>query len=218
MPISLAVIALLVWAGGQALPDSPATLAGNVQKRYATVRDFSADFVHAYRGGVLRTEAVERGKVVIKKPGRMRWEYTSPERKLFVSDGTRLYAYVPEDRQVTISEVPGDDRASTSAMFLAGRGDLTRDFDSSFDASLDAPAGTVALKLTPRQPEAEYDWIVLVLDRASLQIRQLITADAQGGRSTFAFSNLRENTNPADQTFVFTVPRGVDVITADRIR
>jgi outer membrane lipoprotein carrier protein len=218
VPISLAVIALLVWAGGQAPPDSPSRLAEDLQKRYATVRDFSADFVHSYRGGVLRTEAVERGTVIVKKPGKMRWEYTSPERKLFVSDGTRLYAYVPEDRQVTISEVPGNDRASTSALFLAGRGDLTRDFDSSIDASLDTPAGTVALKLTPRQAEPEYDWLVLVIDRASLQIRQLITADAQGGRSTFAFSNLRENTNPADRTFAFTVPRGVDVITTDRIR
>jgi outer membrane lipoprotein carrier protein len=218
VPTSLAVIALLLWAGSQAPPDPPAKLAGDLQKRYATIRDFSADFVHSYRGGVLRTEAVERGKVVIKKPGKMRWEYTAPERKLFVSDGTRLYAYVPEDRQVTISEVPRDDRASTSALFLAGRGDLTRDFDASIDASVDTPANTVALRLTPRQPEAEYDWLVLVLDRASLQIRQLITADAQGGRSTFAFSNLRENTNPADQTFAFTVPRGVDVITADRIR
>ena len=216
MLISLAAIALGLLAGAQSPPESAVDLAAAVQKRYATVRDFSADFVHSYRGGVLRTEAVERGTVVVKKPGKMRWEYRTPERKLFVSDGTRMYAYIPEDRQVTVSSVPTGDHASTSALFLAGRGDLNRDFRPSLDTGVDAPAGTVALKLTPAKPEAEYDWLVLVLDRTSLQIRQLITADAQGGRSTFVFSNLRENTNPADQVFAFTIPRGVDVIYADR--
>ncbi|RPJ84431.1 MAG: hypothetical protein EHM13_04315, partial [Acidobacteria bacterium] len=59
----------------------------------------------------------------------------------------------------------------------------------------------------------EYDWLVLVLDRQSLQIRRLVTADAQGGTSTFAFSRIRENVGLPDKTFTFTIPRGVDVIT-----
>jgi outer membrane lipoprotein-sorting protein len=41
----------------------------------------------------------------------------------------------------------------------------------------------------------------------------LITADRQGGTSTFVFANLRENTGTADKEFVFSIPRGVDVIT-----
>ena len=212
------MVALALLGGAQAPPEPAESLARAVQQRYATVRDFSADFVHSYRGGVLRTEAVERGTVIVKKPGRMRWEYTSPERKLFVSDGSRLYAYVPEDRQVTVSNMPDEDHASTAILFLAGRGDLTRDFIPSIEAAMDTPRGTVALKLTPRQPEIEYEWLVLVVDRASLQTRQLITADAQGGRSTFVFTNLRENIDPADRTFAFIIPRGVDVITTDRIR
>ncbi len=218
MLISLAAVAFGLWIGVQAPPDEAIALARSLQDRYGTVRDFSAEFVHSYRGGVLRTQTVERGTVVIKKPGRMRWEYTSPERKLFVSDGRRMYAYIPEDKQVTVSPVPEDGHASTSAQFLAGRGNLVRDFVPAIETAMDTPADGVALRLTPRQPEAEYDWLVLVLDRRTLQIRQLVTADAQGGRSTFVFSKLRENTNPPDRTFSFTIPRGVDVITTDRIR
>jgi len=56
---------------------------------------------------------------------------------------------------------------------------------------------------------------VLVVDRASLQWRMLVTTDRQGGTSTFAFTNLRENTGVPDREFVFTIPRGVDVITDD---
>ena len=60
---------------------TPETLARALQQRYQGIRDFSADFVHTYRGGVLRTQTTERGAVLVKKPGLMRWVYTAPERK-----------------------------------------------------------------------------------------------------------------------------------------
>ena len=63
------------------------------------------------------------------------------------------------------------------------------------------------------KPEREYETLVLVVDRASLQWRMLVTTDRQGGTSTFAFANLRENAGVPDREFVFTIPRGVDVIT-----
>ena len=63
------------------------------------------------------------------------------------------------------------------------------------------------------KPEREYETLVLVVDRTTLQWRMLVTADRQGGTSTFAFTNLRENTGVPDREFVFTIPRGVDVIT-----
>ena len=44
--------------------------------------------------------------MLIRKPGRMRWAYTAPEEKLFVSDGVKMYAWVPADRQVTVSSMP----------------------------------------------------------------------------------------------------------------
>jgi outer membrane lipoprotein carrier protein len=60
-----------------------------VQQKYDRVKDFTADFTHTYEGGVLKKKSTERGTVQIKKPGRMRWEYTAPEKKTFVSDGRR---------------------------------------------------------------------------------------------------------------------------------
>ena len=63
---------------------SPEALAKALQQRYQGVRDFSADIVHTYRGGVLRTQTTERGRVLVKKPGLMRWTYTAPEQKEFV--------------------------------------------------------------------------------------------------------------------------------------
>jgi outer membrane lipoprotein carrier protein len=195
-------------------PQPTATeLAQALQRKYDDIRDFSADFVHRYRGGVLKREAVERGTLLVKKPGKMRWEYTAPEKKLFVSDGRTMYSYLPEDRQVLVSAVNSDELASTPALFLAGRGSLTRDFDVSFT---EPPAylGTAsrALKLVPKTPQDEYEWLVLSVDPKSLALRGLLAMDTQGGTSSFVFTNLKENIATTDEKFVFTPPRGVEVI------
>lgn len=190
--------------------DTAGELARALQQRYRGIRDFSADFVHTYRGGVLRTQTTERGTVLIKKPGLMRWVYTSPEKKEFVSDGRKVYSYIPADRQVMVTTVPLEDQATTPALFLAGKGDITRDFTATY---AEAPAGSSALKLTPRRPEAEYEYLTVTLSPQTLQIRALTTRDRQGGDSTLTFSNLKENQGLSDKQFAFRIPRGVDVIT-----
>jgi outer membrane lipoprotein carrier protein len=195
---------------------SPDSLARALQQRYQGIRDFSADFVHTYRGGALRTQTTERGRVLIKKPGLMRWTYTAPEQKEFVSDGHKVYSHIPADKQVIVTTLPPDDQATTPALFLAGKGDIARDFTAAY---ADSPVpGTTALKLTPRRPEPEYEYLVVALDPATLQMRGLTTRDLQGGDSTLTFSNLKENQGISDKEFTFRVPRGVDVIDDDKTR
>ena len=67
------------------------TIATQVQARYDRIRDFSADFTQEADSGVLRKKLVERGIVQVKKPGKMRWDYKAPEKKIFVSDGLEIY-------------------------------------------------------------------------------------------------------------------------------
>jgi outer membrane lipoprotein carrier protein len=190
---------------------SPDALARALQKRYQGIRDFSADFVQTYRGGVLKTQSREEGTVSIKKPGRMRWTYVKPEKKEFVSDGTKVYSYIPLDQQVIVNPVPPANEATTPALFLAGNGDIVRDFTAT--AADPAVPGTVAVKLTPRKSDPEFEYLVVSVDPRTLQIRALTTLDQQGGQSTLIFNNLKENTGTSDKEFAFRVPRGVDVIT-----
>jgi outer membrane lipoprotein carrier protein len=212
LPI-ITLVALLAGAlPGHSQPQAAGDLARNLQRKYEQVRDFAADFEHTYEGGMLKRKVTEKGTLLVKKPGMMRWTYTTPEKKEFVSDGRTLYSYVPEDRQVVVSAVPPADEAGSPVLFLAGKGNILRDFTPSSPSVPDIGAAEVALKLVPTAPQREYDWIVLVLDRATLQIRRLVTTDAQGGTSTFVFTRLRENVGLPDGTFAFTIPRGVDVI------
>lgn len=205
--VALMAAPLLVYA--QAQP-SAEEVGRAVQRHYDQVKDFTADFTHTYQGGVLKKTITERGTVQIKKPGRMRWEYTSPERKTFVSDGRKIYSYVPADRQVVVADMPKEDEATTAVLFLAGKGDVTRDFSVAFTTG--GSGDTWAIRLEPRRKQRDYDWLVLVVDRRSQQIRRLTSADQQGGTSTFDFTNYRENTGLSDKIFAFTIPRGVDVI------
>ena len=205
-----------VTASAQTAPRTPSELAAALQKKYDSVRDFSADFVHTYRGGVLRKEISEKGRVVVRKPGKFRWDYSSPEIKQFVSDGVKVYSYVPQDKQVIVTTVPQDDTASTPALFLAGKGNLGRDFTAaSAPLPPGAPAGAQALKLVPKTPQRDYESLVLVVDPVSFALRGMVTTDAQGGTSSLMFSNLKENVGAADKDFEFRMPRGVDVVTDD---
>jgi outer membrane lipoprotein carrier protein len=210
------VVLVLLAAAAVAQPASrpPAVeTARALQEKYDRVRDFSADFTHRYEGGVLKKKLTERGTVEVKKPGRMRWDYTSPEKKLFVSDGRKIYSYVPADKQVIVSTVPPDDEATTAVLFLAGKGNLARDFNVTYTAG--GSEDTWALRLDPKLRQRDYDWLILVVDRKTLQIRSLSAADQQGGTSTFEFTNFRENPGVPDSRFTFKIPRGVDVIDAD---
>ncbi len=71
----------------------PEEVAASLQRKYDTIRDFSADFVHTHEGGVLKRKREERGTLLVKKPGKMRWNYKAPDEKVFVSDGVRLIQY-----------------------------------------------------------------------------------------------------------------------------
>jgi outer membrane lipoprotein carrier protein len=187
-------------------------VAAALQRKYDTVRSFTADFTQVYEGGLLKRKATERGKVFIKKPGKMRWNYESPERKEFVSDGRKIYLYLPADKQVMVSPVPPEDQATSAVLFLMGKGNLTRDYKVSYAEG--GTADSYVLRLDPKIRDAEYDWLLLTVDRDTLLIQSLTAGDAQSGQSTFRFSNFKENPNLSDNTFVFTVPPGTEIITS----
>ena len=191
----------------------PVALAAKIQQRYNGIKDIQGDFVQTYEGGVLRTRTTERGTVAIKRPGRLRFTYSKPEKKEFVSDGTRLYTHLVADKQVIVSPAPGPDQGDIPAMFLAGQSDLSRDYTPTFTPLPGAASGLLTLKLVPKKASEEYESLGIGVDPKTLQIQYLTAVDTQGGRSSFSFTNLKENRGLTDKDFVFRIPRGVDVVT-----
>lgn len=211
-------LAVALWSpapnlGAQAAPIDAVAVVARVQQRYNALRDFQGDFLQSYEGGVLRTKTTERGTVAIKRPGRMRWTYTQPELKEFVSDGTRLYTYLVADKQVIVSPAPDPGDETVPALFLAGQADMSRDYVPSFAPLPGAAAGLLTLRLDPKERDPDYEWLGIGVDPRTSQIQFLVAADRQGGTSSFTFSNLKENRGLSDKDFEFRIPRGVDVVT-----
>jgi outer membrane lipoprotein carrier protein len=190
-------------------PPSAADLARLLQAHYNTVRDFTADFTHQYRGGALHQSMTETGQVKIKKPGRMRWTYTAPEKKEFISDSVKMYSYIPSEKVVIVTDIPTGDQAPTGLLFLSGRGDLVRDFRAALPKT--QPPNGWQLDLVPNTKQQDLMSLTLVIDPHTLVLKSLSTTDAQEGVSTFTFANLRENVGLADSVFEFKVPRGVEI-------
>lgn len=198
---------LLAALAGAATPPAPSgeALARRVDARQKSVRDLTARFVQSYRSGVLGREVVERGTLAIKKPGRMRWEYKEPEKKLFVSDGKQFFFYVPADRQVIVKDQAGEQ--GVPAFLLAGQGILEQ-----FQAFAEPPLpGRERLRLVPRKADPEVERIFLDVD-AEARVRAIEVWDVQGGHSRFQFEDVKENVGVPDAQFRFEVPRGVEVV------
>ncbi|MEO7191418.1 MAG: outer membrane lipoprotein carrier protein LolA [Vicinamibacterales bacterium] len=204
-----AVAASVVWLQAQGAPAAP-ELARRIQAHYNTVRDFTADFTLTQTNSLLPRGTVDKGEVRIKKPLRMRWTYATGDKQQFVSDGAELYAYFPKDKRVTVSPLPRGNDTSTALLFVAGRGDLTKDFTASTpDAQ---PAGEWRLVLRPAAGHrVDFDTLTLDVARDSLALRGLVVVDEQGGTSAFRFNNLKENQGLTDREFVFVSPKNVEV-------
>jgi len=210
--MSIALSALLLAVSATAAPASPQPasaedLVRRLERRNREVRDVTARFTQTYRSGALGRTLVESGTLALKRPGRMRWEYEAPEKKTFVSDGTRIYFYVPGDRQVIVREQAGE--RGVAMALLSGQGNLLDQFEATLEAREGEPYERV--RLVPRIPDPEVRSVSVELD-AQLRIRAISIEDAQGNTSRFRFEALRENLELPERMFRFELPRGVEVI------
>jgi len=211
----LAVAVLLAGVVAQARqgvqPPSAAELARSLQARYDKIHSFTAQFTQTYAGGGLALKVTpEQGEIRVKKPDRFRMETTRPIRKTTGSDGRTLYFYDHQARTASEEPLPKGSDAPTALMFIAGRGDLLRDFTPALAAA--QPEGFWHLDLTPKTPSAEFRHLTLIVERSSLALRGFSWMDHQNGANTVRLDQLRENPTLADREFTFQIPAGVQRI------
>src|SRR5437762_851524 len=126
-------------------------LVEDVERTFAQMKDFSSDFVQIFQDALNRKQQ-EAGHLYLMRPRMMRWEYTSPEEKFFISDGKTVYFYVPADKQVNKEAVKQtfDDRMPL--MFLLGRSNLREEF-TRFELLNTKPflEGTKVVRMYPKR-------------------------------------------------------------------
>lgn len=207
--------ALGVWwlITGLSLPAQNAEeIVQRLQARYERVHSFSARFHQVFRSREFDRE--ETGIVLMKKPGRMYWEYQYPVPKLFLADGKKTYFYVPKDNQVMVADMKPE--AGTPLLFLAGKGKIREDFQVELE-SREKPLQPehFLLRLTPKTAQGTFTHLLLEIIPSTYQIHRLSVIEPIGNRNDYILTDFKENVDIHDRQFQFKLPRGVEVIRVD---
>jgi outer membrane lipoprotein carrier protein len=197
-------------AGGGRLGLS--TVVERVQKRYDSATDFRAHFSQTLTNPTFKRKSTSSGEVLLKKPGRMRWNYQKPEPKMYLADGELLWLYEPEDKQAFKQDLKASQLPAALA-FLTGKGKLTDEFDITFAPP--SPYGTpgdYVLSLRPKQAQPQVKEMTFVVDPDTFHVRETVIVDGQGNINDMVFSDIKVGTGLPDSTFHWTPPPGVRVI------
>jgi outer membrane lipoprotein carrier protein len=203
-----------------------------LESRYAHTRTLKAAFFERYSDGNGAAQS-ESGTVYFSRPGRMRWDYESPEKKLFLVDGTNVWFYVPADRSASRAKMKESSDWRTPIALLAGKADLSRlcgnleIVDAAAAAGVrkddrpEAPpseAGNTVLRCTPRKNSNESGAandglreVLLETDPQAHLVRVLIR-EAGNLETEFRFGNWEENIPIPEAQFHFQPPPGVTVV------
>lgn len=202
---------LLPLAGGDgaASTTSAVEILDRLQKRYDAIRDFRAEFSQTSFVASLDRKEVSSGTVVVQRPGRMRWEYRSPEHRVIVIDGRSVRIYSSVDRQLQVAPLVSGSVSPTALGFLLGQAILREAFDAHRIA--ESPRGEIGLKLVPRE-DSGFEFLELWLEPESLQLRESLLVDLFGNRTRVRFDRIRENTGVKEGDFTIKVPDDTDVI------
>lgn len=182
----------------------------HLQQEYDQISSFKAKFEQTFRSrGISETES---GIVMMKRPGRMYWEYQEPAKKYFVADGKKTYFYVPKDHQLVVSDLDLENEQSP-LLFLLGRTDLERDYRVSHeeDAETTYP-DDIVLRLTPRQPQPDFSYVLVELDSTDYLIRRLVVVEPIGQENEYLLTDFQQNVQIPDRIFRLKVPADVEVI------
>jgi len=203
------LVAVLLLAGASsASADALKDALARLQARYETTRTLAADFRQTIESPTLATPLESKGTVAFEKPNHMRWEYEAPDRQLIVGDGTILWIYQPDDKQVIKAPLGEVFQATTPVSFLAGLGHVDRDFTATLER--DDPERWV-LRLVPKV-EKRLGTLVLVVRKSDAGVDEARVTDSLGTTTRLLLSGEKRNADLDPKLFRFTPPAGVDVV------
>ena len=180
-----------------------------VEARYASSA-FSSRFDIESTLKAMQVTDTAAGRLMVKYPGKMRWEYEQPDPMLFVTDGITLWMYQPQERQVTLGQADEVLGGSQGASFLSDVRLLRQQFQIDLDPN---GSDTLArLKLTPREGAFDIASITMTIDRATYDVVEVLTTNQYDDTTRIVFHDIAFQQTFPDALFQFEIPEGVDVL------
>ena len=186
-------------------------IADKVDQRYNHLQTLEAQFAESYSGaGMTRKES---GTLLLKKPGRMRWDYDEPRPKMFLTDGSTAWFYVPGEKTVRRAPVKQIEDLRSPLRYLLGKTKLEKEFVGLAIATDAKPVnpGDVVLRGVPKGMQERLSQTLLEVTPDGM-IARIVVEDLDGSVTEFRFLQQKENVQIADARFKFTPPAGVEVV------
>ena len=247
LPIAFCAVASYFRLGASVIGSPPATPPGSasaaqivhaLETRYHSAKTLKAVFLERYTEGRSAVR-VESGTAYFSRPGRMRWEYEEPEKKLFLSDGRTVWFYVPSDHTVTRAPMKESSDWRTPLSLLTGKADIGK-LCSKVEIAPNSPAadtGDITLRCTPKgappansqkgspssaQPLTPDDAgdireILLEVDQKNFWLSAVLIRQRGGVEIEYRFGKWEANLPLDEVLFHFSAPNGVAIVDAAAI-
>jgi outer membrane lipoprotein carrier protein len=224
-------------SASQQTSESAKSIARLLSNHYHEVKTLRAVFLQRYSEGP-REARIESGTVYFRRPGQMRWEYDSPEKKLFIADGKTVWFYVPADRTVTKAPARESSDWRTPLALLTGKVDLSR-LCSRVDlvSQKGTPSGHAILRCLPRGekelnlatgnsssrdstqiPDAgDFIEVLLEVDSSSGDLASVRVRQAGGIELEYRFGDWQQGLSLPEEMFRFHPPIGVAIVDGSAI-
>jgi outer membrane lipoprotein carrier protein len=203
----LVVLSLSPAVQAQSMP-SLDTVLREVEKRY-TAAQFSAEFLQESTIRAMEITDFASGRIYVRYPGMMRWEYEKPEPQAIITDGTKLWVYRPQDNQVLTGSAPVFFRDGKGASFLSD----IRLVRQKFTITLHPPEGEnlYELRLVPRESTLNISQVRLLITPRTYTIARIVTLNDYGDDTRIDIINTQFNVELTPSLFTFEIPPGADV-------
>ncbi|HEX3204373.1 MAG TPA: outer membrane lipoprotein carrier protein LolA [Nitrospiraceae bacterium] len=190
-----------------------------LQARYEQTKDLLADFQQTTRIEGFATPLNSSGRMYIKKPGLLRWDYREPDVEEIYVNRNDVMMYVPEHKQVLVGKLTQMAASQAPLQLLQGVAKLDEEFDIEPSRGGERGEGGLPLvMLTPKAADADptrtLTKIVVEVQPKTHYIKSVTIHEVSGNISTFRFTNLKPNSGLQTSVFEFKVPPGVEVVKA----
>jgi outer membrane lipoprotein carrier protein len=186
------------------------TLLKGVEEHYNRAKTLEVHFVESYsvQGHARKSES---GELTLRKPGRMRWDYSSPSGKLFVSDGKDVYLYTPEAHRVEKAKLKSSDDMRAPLAFLLGKLDFGQEFRS---FEIQPEGANYLITAQAKTDKLPYDKVEMLVSPA-FEIQRLVVHGQDQSVLTFQLDGEKLNPPVNDASFKFQMPAGATLVDSE---
>ena len=189
--------------------DLNALLRG-VEEHYNRAKTLEVHFVESYsvQGQARKSES---GELTLRKPGRMRWDYSDPSGKLFVSDGNNVYLYTPETKRVEKTKLKASDDMRAPLAFLLGKLDFAKEFR---DFEFKPEGANFVITAKAKSDKLPYDRVQMLVT-PGFEIQRLVVNGQDLSVLTFQLDGEKLNPPVDDAVFKFQMPAGATLVASE---